>query len=149
MKKTKSNTSSYYLKNQVFNIQENSLWFFYFRQRITVGKRKTKTIQTDLGTCRHNQAYPVVYLEPWHIHNPGIFTTLVYSQPWHIHNPDIFRILAYSQPRYIQNPGIFRALGYSKSEIYSGTCQTSSMSVLGKLSYFHQEFPQIIIIFTI
>ena len=129
---TKSNTSSYYLKNQVFNIQENSLWFFYFRQRITVGKRKTKTIQTDLGTCRHNQAYPVVYLEPWHIHNPGIF-----------------RILAYSQPRYIQNPGIFRALGYSKSEIYSGTCQTSSMSVLGKLSYFHQEFPQIIIIFTI
>ena len=129
---TKSNTSNYYLKNQVFNIQENSLWFFYFRQRITVGKRKTKTIQTDLGTCRHNQAYPVVYLEPWHIHNPGIFRILAYSQPW-----------------YIQNPGIFRALGYSKSEIYSGTCQTSSMSVLGKLSYFHQEFPQIIIIFTI
>ena len=105
---TKSNTSSYYLKNQVFNIQENSLWFFYFRQRITVGKRKTKTIQTDLGTCRHNQAYPVVYLEPWQ------FTTLVYSQPWYIHNPGIFTTLAYSESWHIHNPGIFRTLAYSE-----------------------------------
>ena len=38
-----------------------------------MGKRKTKAIQTDLGTFRHNQAYPGIiqvtmeYLETWYI----------------------------------------------------------------------------------
>ena len=38
-----------------------------------MGKQKTKDIQTDLGTFRHNQAYPGIihvtmeYLEPWYI----------------------------------------------------------------------------------
>ena len=47
--------------------------FLYFRQGITMGKQKTKDIQTDLGTFRHNQAYPGIiqvtmeYLEPWYI----------------------------------------------------------------------------------
>ena len=38
-----------------------------------MGKRKTKAIQTDLGTFRHNHAYTGIaqvtmeYLEPWYI----------------------------------------------------------------------------------
>ena len=78
---------------------------------MTIGKCKTKTIQTDLGTFTHNQAYPGIiqaysgifktmlypepeaYSESWHIHNPGIFRTPAYSEPWHIQNP-----------RHIQNP---------------------------------------------
>ena len=38
-----------------------------------MGKQKTKDIQTDLGTFRHNQAYPQIiqvtieYLELWYI----------------------------------------------------------------------------------
>ena len=78
-----------------------------------MGKQK-KAIQKDLGTFRHNQAYPgtiqaywgifktlcnseiirtVAYLEPWHIpnrkhiQNTGIFTTLVHSELWDIQNP--------------------------------------------------------------
>ena len=33
---------------------------------------------TDLG--------PEAYLEPWYIHNPGIFRSPVYSERWHIQN---------------------------------------------------------------
>ena len=75
-----------------------------------MGKFNTKTIQTDFGTFRHNQAYPgiinayskpcvtLAYLEPCYIQNPNIFKirnifrTLVYSEPplysklWHIQN---------------------------------------------------------------
>ena len=38
-----------------------------------MGNQKAKDIQTDLGTFRHNQAYPGIiqvtmeYLEPWYI----------------------------------------------------------------------------------
>ena len=67
-----------------------------------MGKCKTKAIQTDFGTFRHNQAYPgiiqtyskpcviLTYLEHWYIQNPNIFKirnifrTLVYSEPWYI-----------------------------------------------------------------
>ena len=67
-----------------------------------MGKCKTKAIQTDFGTFRHNQAYPgiiqtyskpcviLTYLEHWYIQNPNtfkirnIFRTLVYSEPWYI-----------------------------------------------------------------
>ena len=72
-----------------------------------MGECKTKAIRTNLGTFRHNQTYPgiiqaysgiirtlryldmfktVVYLEPWHIHNPGIFRTPLHSECWHIQN---------------------------------------------------------------
>ena len=79
-------------------------------------KYKTKTIQTDLGIFRHNQAYPEIlrayskpcvtleYLEPYYIQNPDIFRTrsifriLAYTQP------DIFRIPVYSERWHIQNP---------------------------------------------
>ena len=83
-------------------------------------KCKTKTIQTDLGTFRHNQTYPEInqaYSEPC--------VTLAYLKLWYIQNPDIFRtrsifrILTYSEPWYIQNPGIFGTLAYSKSGAYS------------------------------
>ena len=87
-----------------------------------MGKCKTKAIQTNLGTFRHNQTYPGIiqaYL--------GIFRTLVtltYLKLWYIQDPDIFRTRsifrtpAYSQPWYIQNPAVFRTLAYSKSEAY-------------------------------
>ena len=46
-----------------------------------MGKCKTKAIQTDLGTFRHNQAYPGIiqaYSKPC--------VTLAYSKPWYIQN---------------------------------------------------------------
>ena len=98
-----------------------------------MGKCKTKTIQTDLGTFRHNQelfrhiqacskpCVTLAYLEPWYIQNPDIFRTR-----------SIFRTLAYSEPRYIQNPRIFRTLAYSKSETYSEACEKSTMKRFAK-----------------
>ena len=83
-----------------------------------MGKCKTKAIQTDLGTFRHNQAYPGIIQAYSGIFktlcNPGIFRTVVYPEPWHIQNqkhmqnPGIFTTLVYSEPRYIQNAGIFK-----------------------------------------
>ena len=76
-----------------------------------MGKCKTKAIQTDLGTFRHNQAYPgiiqayskpcvtLAYLEPQSIQNHdiyklrNIFRTLVYSELWHIQTQGLFRHL--------------------------------------------------------
>ena len=78
-----------------------------------MGKCKTKAIQTDLGTFRHNQASrnysgifryiqnPVltqINLKLWYIQR-----TLTYSEPE-----------AYSEPRHIHNPGIFRTPVYSE-----------------------------------
>ena len=70
-----------------------------------MGKCKTKAIQIDLGTVRHNQAYskPCVNLahsETWYIQNPDIFKTR-----------NIFRALVYSEPQYIENSGIFKTQG--------------------------------------
>ena len=48
----------------------------------------------------------MVFPEPWHIQNhnqiqnPSIFTTLVYSEPSHIQNAGVFE----AYPRHIQNP---------------------------------------------
>ena len=55
-----------------------------------MSKCKTKAIQTDLGTFRHNQSFPGIiqaYLESWYIQNPGIFINPVYSECWHIQSP--------------------------------------------------------------
>ena len=70
-----------------------------------MGKCKTKAIQTDLGTFRHNQAYSkpcvnLAYSEPWYIQNPDIFKTI-----------NIFRILVYSEPRCTENSGTFKTQG--------------------------------------
>ena len=111
-----------------------------------MGKCKTKAIQRDLGTFRHNWAYPKIIqgfqaysepcvtlacLETWHNQNPNIFRTR-----------SIFRTLAYSQPWYIQNSDIFRTMAYSKSEAYSEYCQTSTMKRFAKIingyNYFHK-----------
>ena len=50
-----------------------------------MGKYKTKTIQTDLGTFRHNWAYPGIIQAYSDIFkslcNAGIFRTVVYSEP--------------------------------------------------------------------
>ena len=53
---------------------------------LTMGKCKTKAIQTDLGTFRHNQTYPEInqhiqaYLEP--------YVALTFLKLWYIQNPD-------------------------------------------------------------
>ena len=95
-----------------------------------MGKCKTKAIQTDLGTFRHNQAYPGIIQAYSGIFktlcNPGIFRTVVYPEPWHIQkqkyiqNLGIFAILVYSEPPQIQNAGIFKIQGIIRtlSNIY-------------------------------
>ena len=72
-----------------------------------MGKCKTKAIQTDLGTFRHNQAYPGI-IQAY----SGIFKTLC--------NPGIFRTVAYSETPYIQNVGILKLRGIFRtlSNIY-------------------------------
>ena len=70
-----------------------------------MGKCKTRAIQTDLGTFRHNQAYS----------KPCV--NLAYSEPWYIHNPDI------QNQKHIQNCGIFKT-----QELFRHLrCQTSTM----------------------
>ena len=44
-----------------------------------MGKCKTKAIQTDFGTCRHNYAYPEIIQAYLGIR--GISRTLTYSEP--------------------------------------------------------------------
>ena len=50
-----------------------------------MGKYKVKTIETDLGIFRHNQAYPGIFQAYSGIFkilcNRGIFRTLVYPEP--------------------------------------------------------------------
>ena len=53
--KNKSNTASFYRKNQILSFQESSIMFL---QTITfVEISKTKAIQTDLGKFTHILAY--------------------------------------------------------------------------------------------
>ena len=70
-----------------------------------MGKCKTKAIQTDLGTFRHNQAYSkpfvsLAYSEPWYIQNPDIFKTRnifrtpVHWRLWHIQSPRLIQTSA-------------------------------------------------------
>ena len=66
-----------------------------------MGKCKTKAIQRDLGTFRHNQAYPGI-IQAYSgifrtLYNPAIFTTVVQNQK-HIQSPGIFRTPTYSKP---------------------------------------------------
>ena len=85
---------------------------------------KTKVIQTNLGTFRHNQTYPGIIqaysrifrtLSYPDICKTGISRTQTYSEPE-----------AYSEPWHIHNPAIFRTLTYSKSEAYSEPCHRST-----------------------
>ena len=93
---------------------------------MTIGKCKTKTIQTDLGTFTHNQAYPGI-IQAY----SGIFKTMLYPEPE-----------AYSESWHIHNPGIFRTPAYSKSEAYSEPCQTSTMKhfvkIVNSCNYFRK-----------
>ena len=88
--KNKSNTSSYYGKNQILSLQENSLVIlqtinFQFRINITINYhvfKQTrdynggmKTIQEDLGTLTYISAYSGIFR-----HYSGILRTLVYSK---------------------------------------------------------------------
>ena len=95
-------------------------------------KCKTKAIQTNLDTFRHNQAYPGIiqaYSGKFRtLCYPEIFKTVVHPEPWHIQNQ-----------KHIQNLDIFRMLAYSKSEAYSVPCQTSTMKCFANgYNYFHK-----------
>ena len=104
------------------------------RQRITLGKCKTKTSQADLGIFSHIPAYSDIFR-----HNqtyPEIIQA--YSEPC--------VILAYSEPCYIQNLGIFTTwrifgtLAYSNLKAYSEPCQISTMerfaTIVNGYNYF-------------
>ena len=111
-----------------------------------MGECKTKAIQTNLGTFRHNQTYPgniQAYLEPcltltilklWYIQNPNILRTRGILRTWHIPNPAIFRTLLYSERWHIQN---LRHIQNPVAHLGRG------------VNYFHgyNYFSQIIIIF--
>ena len=83
-----------------------------------MGKCKTKTIQTQLGTFRHNQAYPRIIQAYSGIFktpcNSIIFTTIVSPELRHIENqkriqnPGILRIPVYSESWHIQNPRLIQ-----------------------------------------
>ena len=68
-------------------------------------KWKTKAIQTEFGTFRHNQSYSDIIQAYSSIFktlcNHGICRTVVYLKPCHIHSAGIFRTA------YIQNTRIF------------------------------------------
>ena len=84
-----------------------------------MGECKTKAIQTNLGTFRHNQTYGGIIQAYSGIFRalcyPDIFKTVVssrtltysepeaYSKPQHVHNSDTFRTPLYSERWYIQN----------------------------------------------
>ena len=90
----------------------------FFGEGITTGEFKTKAIQANLDTFRHNQTYPGIIQAYSDRFRPlcysDIFKTMVYPEPQHIQNykhiqnPGIFRTLVHSEPRYIQNTGIFK-----------------------------------------
>ena len=95
-----------------------------------MAKCKTIAIQKELGTFRHNQAYPGIiqsYSKPC--------VTLAYFEPWYIQNPHIFKIrnifrtLVYSEPQYIQNYGIFKIQGLFRHLRF----QTSTMKRFSKI----------------
>ena len=54
-----------------------------------MGKYKTKAIQTDIGTFRHNQAYPRIVQAYLGYSKPCV--TLAYLELWYIQNPDMFK----------------------------------------------------------
>ena len=80
-----------------------------------MGECKTKAIQINLGTFRHNQTYPGI-IHPY----LGIFRTLCYPEIFKTVVYPISRTLtysdpgSYSEPRPIHNPGIFRTPLYSE-----------------------------------
>ena len=96
-------------------------------------KCKKKAIQTDLGTFRQIQAYPLIIQAYSGVFqtlcNSGVFRTVVYMEPWHIQNqkhvknPGIFATLLRPEPPYIQNAGIFKIQGIFRTlpNIYDET----------------------------
>ena len=132
LKQTKPNTSSYYRKKSNF-------YFPRKQSSVSLDKElcKTKAIQTDLCTFRHNQVYPGI-IQAYSVIfktlcNPGIFRTLVYPKPWHIQNQKhiqslgIFPTLVYLEPPYILNAGIFKIRGILRR------CQTSTRKSFAKI----------------
>ena len=93
-----------------------------------MGKCKTKSIQTNLDTFKHNQTYPEIiqaYSSTFRtLCYPDIFKTVVCPEPWHIQNqkhiqnPAIFTTVVHSEPRYIQNAGIFNIWGIFRTHLY-------------------------------
>ena len=130
-----------------------------------MGKCKTKTIQTDWGPFRHNQAFPGIIQAHSAIFrtlcNPDIFGTVIYPKPWHIQNqkhiqnPGIFTTLIYSEPRYIQKASIFKIWGIFRiAEIVNGYNYFHKLIIFAKLTmlsiswnrYLEVVSPEIVIL---
>ena len=114
-----------------------------------MGECKTKAIQTNLGTFRHNQTYPGIIQAYSGIFRtlcyPDIFKTVVYPEPWHIQNqkhiqnPGKFTTLVYSEPRYIQNAGIFKIWGifrYRPRIYYEALIDFTAIIIFTNYNYF-------------
>ena len=104
---------------------------------------KTKAIQTNLGTFRHNQTYPGIiqaYSDIFgFLSSPDIFKTVYIQNPNIFRTRSIIRTLTYSQLCYIQNPTIFRTLAYSKSEVYSEPLIIfTAIIIFTNCNYFHK-----------
>ena len=106
------------------------------RQETTVGKCKTKAVQTDLGIFTHIPSYSRIF---WHIclNIPGYVQSGIirhsqaysgiiqaYSELWCIQNTGVFR-----------TRGIFRTLAHSEPRAYSELSQTSAMELSRSLLY--------------
>ena len=91
-----------------------------------MGKYKTKVIQADLSTFRHNQVYPGIipaYSKPC--------VTLTYLEPSYFQNPDILRTRS-----IVRTHGIYTTL------VYSELCQTSTVKrfaiIVNGYTYFRK-----------
>ena len=102
-----------------------------------MSKQKTKAIQKNLGTLRHNQAYQGSIRAYWSIFralsNSGIIRTVAYLEPWHILNH-----------KHIQSAGIFKIRDILRNlpNIYHKRIKKTDF-------FFTKNFQKIIIIFTV
>ena len=117
------------------------------------GERKTKAIQINLGTFKHNQTYSGIIQTYSGIFRtlcyPDIFKTVVYPEPWHIQNqkhiqnPSIFTTLVHSEPPYIQNAGIFKIWGIFRILwyiYYEALIIFTTMIIFTNYDYFHKAY---------
>ena len=93
-----------------------------------MSKCKTKVIQTDLGTFRHNQKYTGItqaYSE--------LCVTPTHLKLWYIQNPDI------QNQKYIKNPGILTTVIYLESQYIQNADMFKIWSIFRTLSNIYEE----------
>ena len=113
-----------------------------------MGKRKTKAIQKELGTFRHNQSYPGTIQGYWGIFralcNSGIIRTVANLEPWHIPNHKHIQNPGNSQSWYIQSAGISKI-----QDIFKNLPNIYYERIEKTVIFFIKNFQKIIINFTV